>query len=108
MGADVNSGSTLHSRAGNPVLPLREPLLDRVVLVRKPLLICVAFLTEKRGILLLVLKNSTRREERTIACSVHRLHHGFAIYYCDVEPITWENQEIDKHFTDVELASPFH
>ena len=88
------------------IVDVQKPLFDHVVLVREPLLIRVAFIAEKRGIsLICVPKNSTSSAERAIDRSMHRLRRGFAIHYCYVRTNTRENQEMGKHFTDVELAS---
>ena len=91
------------------IVDAREPLLDRLVLVRESLANCVAFLAKKQGIsVTCVQTNITSSAESAIARSVYRLRRGFAIYDCNVGPITWGNQEMSKHFTDVELASTSH
>ena len=91
------------------IVDAREPLLDRVVLVREPLLIRVAFLDEKRGIsATCVPKTRTSSAEKVIALSAHRLRREFFIHDGNAGPITWGNQIMGKHFTDVEPASTSH
>ena len=64
MGADENHDSIsdilMREFLFYRIVDARESLLDRVILVRDPLLICVNFLAEKRGLsVTCVLKNST-------------------------------------------------
>ena len=85
------------------IVEVREPLLDRVDLARESLFIRVSLLAVKS--VTCVQKISTRMADGDIARPEHRLDRGYTIKDCDVRLITWDKQEMNKHFTSVKLAS---